>query len=765
MAAVAKVVSIDHARRSSARGEPQRVLIECREDMIQRLVPLLDKARQPIDDHFMKLAEASHQPARTTLILDTRAAVLKSWGVAMEDFVRAFADEFGEKLANLTGRKAERERPVSVLDLELVEDEALDESIEIGELAKRLRYSCDRELLVLARRVGGLMGRTDLSEENNPLGVATVVTGLRGMAEAICDSVRSKLLMLQTVERFVAAELEALYREINDLLVPYDPGYAGVRRPHPRMLESAVQSTAPPADKNAQPAQTTPGGAPDILALLQRVVTAHLPAEAQAAFAAASTGEVVPLPASVLTALTDLQRTASPFVGAGAAITQGATGFATAPSGVFQPTNLVRMVKTGEIGQQLNRIDSLTVDVVAMLFDYVFDDQDVPDPIKALVGRLQIPILKAAMLDQSFFSNKFHPARRLLDAISRAAIAIEGEIGHNHPLYAKIDYVVTRIQAEFDQSVSLFDELLVELESFLDEQEAGAEQIVEQSAKLVAERERAELAEQSARDALQPVLAAELPSVIREFLSDRWRLVLQRRHLSAGPDSDDWKDALKCVQELIWSIEPKLTAEERKGLVTLLPLLVRRINAGLDQIGLGKPERAPFFDALIELHAAAIKSASSLSARPKRNGANPPSKRAAPGPTQPKACEPSKPAQVVVSRVAEGNVELESVRLTEGRRPTSGFIREANNMKRGDWVQFLQPEGPAVRARLSWVSPQRGILLFTNPQSTRAIAISPEALAHKFEAGLAQFVDPEPMLDRAIQRVLDQGGVMTAPVN
>ena len=45
------------------------------------------------------------------------------------------------------------------------------------------------------------------------------------------------------------------------------------------------------------------------------------------------------------------------------------------------------------------------------------DSGVIPDAIKALIGRLQIPILKVAILDKKFFSNKTHPTRKLLDSL------------------------------------------------------------------------------------------------------------------------------------------------------------------------------------------------------------------------------------------------------------------------------------------------------------------------------------------------------------
>jgi hypothetical protein len=77
-----------------------------------------------------------------------------------------------------------------------------------------------------------------------------------------------------------------------------------------------------------------------------------------------------------------------------------------------------------------------------------------------------------------------------------------------------------------------------------------------------------------------------------------------------------------------------------------------------------------------------------------------------------------------------------------------------DDLQRGDWVEFAGDAGP-VRYRLSWVSPERGILLFTNPQSPRALSVAPAALALQIERGEATIVLVEPIFERAVHRALE----------
>src|SRR3546814_4455044 len=66
--------------------------------------------------------------------------------------------------------------------------------------------------------------------------------------------------------------------------------------------------------------------------------------------------------------------------------------------------------KTGK-SRVVGEIDDDVINLVSMLFEFILDDRTLPDSLKALIGRLQIPLLKVAVLDKTFFSRGSHPAR------------------------------------------------------------------------------------------------------------------------------------------------------------------------------------------------------------------------------------------------------------------------------------------------------------------------------------------------------------------
>ena len=60
------------------------------------------------------------------------------------------------------------------------------------------------------------------------------------------------------------------------------------------------------------------------------------------------------------------------------------------------------------------------IDLVGILFQSLFEANDLMQQAQGLYGRLVVPYLKVALTDDSLFNRRTHPARQLLDALTEA---------------------------------------------------------------------------------------------------------------------------------------------------------------------------------------------------------------------------------------------------------------------------------------------------------------------------------------------------------
>ena len=265
--------------------------------------------------------------------------------------------------------------------------------------------------------------------------------------------------------------------------------------------------------------------------------------------------------------------------------------------------NILHGIKHSSLMRDIGKGGDMTIDIVAMLFDYILDDKNIPDSMRALIGRLQIPLLKIALLDREFFSRKSHPARQLLNRLAATAVGWDEQQGDKDPLYLMVQSIVQTIVEEFDDDVSLFETLLNDLETFLHKEEEQAVVRAERSAKVMEGQERLEVAKTSTLEEIAPhVNDQQNLGFIRDFLSTHWKNLLVVTCARQGKDSEAWKQAVTTMDELIWSVKPKFTHEHRQQLVAMQSKLLNNLREGMERLGMPSTERDDFIAKLVHAH-------------------------------------------------------------------------------------------------------------------------------------------------------------------
>ena len=764
-----KVVSLNALPNGRSPG--QRLLGECRDLLLDRLSLWLRALAPTIGEELFVLADSTRDRLLQTRYLDLRADIESSWTQYVEHFRRTFGQVAGAD-AGRNGNDAQAFSDAS--GLSLMDDAVLSEHIVLREFSAQLSESCDEELYTLNRRVALLLDRETPCDEDNPLAPGIVCTALSNACVAIGDDAVNRLILLRRIERHLHAGLPPIYQQVNAMLI--ERGILpDLIRTYRRSSSFTTDTPAAPAGAASAAAATAARDDGSILAALQRL------AELRTLPGASAGGPAQPL-AGLPAALTAFAGTAQPGHAAPIDAASIDTLLRSALAGLPQPitapagpaltldgemqalVNQVRVVRDSPGAQELGGLEAVTLDIVAMLFDFIFDDAHVPLAIKALLSRLQIPVLKVAMLNPGFFADRQHPTRRFLGGIAGVAIRWGDEVDENDPFYAKLAELVDRIQANFEDKVEVFGEALAELEAFVDAHDAEEDDTTLAAANHVLQREQESAAWERAQSALRDFLALRaLPAALHAFLNEHWLGVLQQAALAAAtaaPDDDSgqrlWDSTQSLMGDLAWSVEAKRGPDDRLRLVSLLPELLSGLNRGLDRTGTTHEARGGFFDALVKLHAAALR------------GEAAPTTDAPPPPATPTTdWSSSNGGELLVTRSLDHGVEVEDVILVGAppvwRADEREIQREVGALKRGDWVEFRDDQGHSTRERLNWISPQRGILLFSNHQAAKAISIAPEALVRQIRDGKAAIVHPEAIFERALSGALDSLTANPAP--
>lgn len=777
------------AAQPAPRGLPPAgsatLLRACRDMAIETLLRLAAHTLDRVDDALFELADKADNDAQQRVYFDAMRDVrLRRAGV--ETAFRAhLQDRFDRRPGGTVPFSRTGVESSSGASLGLVENDELEVSLAVANMVAKARGLYEEEIYALDRRVGHLLGEPELEGARNPFAPETICEAFRQATGALDTALTVQLLILKLFDRHVVADLGGLYQALNQHLATRNV-LPAIQRPNlgrPVVRSARAAATSRGAMPGTAPAQLEP----DVVALIQELASATRPGHA-ISFSGANSAVSLPRMVGALNLLQTGQGIA------GAEDFEGLQGVHLDPGLISAGTvNVLRELRSGGFTRGMDQLDDLMLEVVTLLFDYVLDDKAIPAAMKVLIGRLQIPLLKVAILDKALFARKNHPARRLLNALAGAALGWDEGRDCNDELHRAVEGVVQRVLNDFDQNVELFSELLTDFEGFLASQEQRAQQRAELSVKILQGRERLDQAKASADTEVQRCLAVgPVPTAVREFIDRHWRNLLIVTHNREGESSELWEARVRMLETLVWSVLPKHTPAERRELLTVLPAFVRSLNETVRSLSVPEEERERFVAALARCQAAALKG---------ETVSDPPTSPPVAAPNvpdpEPTVVEPDTAIELVgaasfggpgdggpaedsdlVSVILglpgcmpatsgspeEGDFEeivIEGIAQEPVPEPVALVVPEhdahleaAQGLAMGTWVEFLSEGGARTRARLTWVSSVTGVYLFTDRKGMKVAERTTAGLAADFRRGSARLMESVPLFDRAVSHLM-----------
>lgn len=410
-----------------------------------------------------------------------------------------------------------------------------------------------------------------------------------------------------------------------------------------------------------------------------------------------------------------------------------------APPGVLYLPQLRASLPQGA----LSRGDETTLDLLSRVFGSVLQDDGVAPETRELIGHLQLPVLRTALRDRSFFYQEAHPARRLLDLLSQAGW--EPPQGEDDPVYRAMRSSVERVRGQVDPE---FGAALADLEAGLAARESQEQAALAAPIAQATRREKRAAAERSARRAVALRLAGEqvIPAV-SGFLEGRWTAALALAYTIEDSRPGAVDSATRTMEDLIWSVKPKVTQEQRKALIGRLPALLASLNNWLDATRWQDAERLQFFAALAECHASIVRAPIELS--PERQ--------------LELALEAAQ--QDALRRVAqEQEEEREQARIQAEEEQAAALDPAAAvlaGLERGMRLELIEAH-IVRRVRLAWVSPLRTLYIFSGAGRQEAFSLPAARLVELLREGAIRIVAPEGVVGRILSAAVGPGAVNDA---
>jgi hypothetical protein len=214
----------------------------------------------------------------------------------------------------------------------------------------------------------------------------------------------------------------------------------------------------------------------------------------------------------------------------------------------------------GTLTKRVNQISEKTIDFIKLIFDAIIDDKGISDTIKALLLSLQIPIIKAAMLDADFFIDDKHPARQLLDRIAEAGVGVNDR---NDAVCVELTVIVRKLLKEYHEDIGAFSVALESIKALTDRIYEAARNTEKLSQEQVKHTHARTIVLQEIR---KITLGKELAPGIRVLVMKIWPSLMFNYYLRHGKANDEWVEMLMILAKIIDSVQPHYSLDDLKDL-------------------------------------------------------------------------------------------------------------------------------------------------------------------------------------------------------
>ena len=675
-----------------------------------------------------------------------------------------------------------------VNDLSLVGKDELEELVAIDSLVKKAWVNNKSAIRLLNDRLNTIVS-TKLSERDGPLTPRSLADSFVDSASVLKVDIKAKLVLFKLFDRYVMQQLPNVLTKINQSLV--EQGICAPAKPQPRRrparVEAAQQHTALPSNK-----VKVQEDIPDAAALydtLQTLLQPQSRQQAQTDFSdtayasnASDSYAVTEVSFALINALSQLQQQQI----------QQAPSLGEIKSGNVQPSLLsssnIKTAIQSATGEVL--VDGRSQDVmklVDMLFSFILEDENLPDPIKLLLARLQIPFIKVALADDDFFKKEGHPARRLLNEMAMASIGWSGDLGaeKKDPLLTKIEATVSRVLEEFDTNFELFTLLLTDFIAFIEKERRRVLLFEKRAIDAEAGKAKAQTGRKEVDKKLDELTSfKDIPQVFKDFIRGPWSNILFLIYMRQGPESKQWINAVNIASELVWSALPIQDDAHKNKLGLLAPRIDAAIKKSLQSISFNPAKQAQFLDSFHAHYTELFSHYEQAATQPLESSEDMDSdvlvddrieadvealteqtgdqislavKEGTAGgddvdPPQAEISEES--SELVQEQRASAEPEAVSEGARKPQTAEAQYINLVDNFRVGMWFEKQDDDVVSYRCRLAAVIRGVGKYVFVNRAGVKVAEETRETLALQLQQGALRTLDDGMLFDRALESVI-----------
>ena len=714
------------AQRSIADIQLPAPVEKLRDVGLQALSKSINNFFQKADDHFFELSSKAPDGDSHNRYFELMRSIRVQKASMVEDIENTLKAAFAHLAIPAHERKETAAGQWTIDDLSLVDNEDLEEQVALNAMINLGNEHCGEALQHLSLRLDSLLP-VKVYQKNNPFAPETVCNAfIKASKQLDCD-IKSRIMLCKLFEKSVVTKLDLLCEASNEMLAKQNilPSLKQDMQESKSRQQAHQQSNQPLYDKDAGRIANIPEQ--ELPKTIRQLLTTN---QAQPVEKSQGSTELMRI-------LSQLQHS-QPLM-------QGQ------PDIRPQMQELIRSQSQDlDMGQDENEV----INLVGMLFEFILDDRTLPATMKALLGRMQIPLIKVALNDRTFFNQKNHPARRLLNEMATAALGWQESSGGKDKLQEKMEEIVHYLLNDFEMDASIFEDLLADFTLFTSQEDRRTARLEQRMLEAEQKRAQADIVRKTVDRAINHFIQDhDVPAAALAIIEQGWKNVMFLTALNKGTDSPEWKVQLQTIRDLAWSVTAPMTQANRARLQKISPQIGARLKAGLESISFDPFQRADQFKALKAVYIQRIKAAQTQ----KKEHVAVSAVEAAPA---------ANDSVIDIADIDNANefdfgtedFEIKTELSLENEHPATidendPFLKLIDNLVSGAWFDMQGPERK-FRCRLAAVLKTADKYIFVNRTGMKVAEKNRYELAEALRDGQLSQLDDGMLFDRALKAVI-----------
>lgn len=678
-------------------------------------------------EKLFQLANSSTNTPYQQQLMAARDLLLKQQANVESSFLNSLSQAFQAFDKQQATHQSQPDTESATIELSLMDNDSLEQDLAIETLKQKISIDYSENLYTLNQRIAILRGGKKLSDDYNPISPGVFAEAIRSSYSDLLLENKTRLILYKLYEKLFMEQLDNLYQLINTHFIDQGilPNLKYQAVVNPQDIDETLPEELKPLGSNASQERQSE--------LLRSIVLLQEKLRLLYPVSSTSTGQAISLD-QLIDTLKQLQSST---------IEQ----LQNQPQQFEDPTPAKKLREEVERNAKNSReIDTFTIEIVGLLFEYMLNDEHLPDSVKTLLSYLHTPFLKIAIVDKDFFQHPQHPARQLLNNLVAAGERwVDAKNFQRNEVYRQIKQVVEQLLNNFENDTRIFSELAFEFNRHL-RQHARRIHLTEERAKQAAQGENTVKAirlkvEHYLKQKIGPI---KLPDFAERILFEPWSNYLAFNLLRFGSKSGQWQHAATAVDDLLWFIQLVQYAtepEKKPRYQELLESLPSVLEQGFNTVGYDSSQGN---ELLLRLknYPTQIAKAKALIAK-----------------QQPASTE--KPLDEFINASTNPDIdELEPIVETSDKASHRNIIDTLKTTPFGTWFLFNADQAEnAQEVKLAWSNIKTQHFMFVNRLGQQVAVKSGAELAEAISQQQIKWLnkeEPKPFFEKALERILKQ---------